>query len=140
MRRRTALARCLLTLALVALTGACGGGGSKAASTTTTAPPVATTAAPVALGKWKTPLDAANNLMAAWKSSDGTAAQRSATRTAAETLFDKPYAQYQQRGCDAPGQLGSDCNYRLAGAGGVRLHVVADPAAGFVVQSVTFID
>jgi hypothetical protein len=55
-------------------------------------------------------------------------------------MFARTYVQYQSRGCDAPSQLGSDCNYRLAGAGGVRLHLVADPVAGFLVDKVTFID
>jgi hypothetical protein len=118
--------------------GACGGGSNNATATTTTAAPVTTTT--IAFGKYKTPLDAANALMLAWKNSDGEAAARAAKREAVLTLFGRTYAQHQQRGCDAPGQLGSDCNYRLAGAGGVRLHVIADPAAGFLVESATFID
>ena len=134
MTRLAVLVVCLLAV----LGGACGGGSEKAASTTTTAP--TTTAAP-ARGHWGTPQEAANNLMLAWKNSDGEAARRSAKEDAVLAIFAKGYAQYQQRGCDAPSQLGSDCNYRLAGsAGGLRLHVVADPAAGYLVESVTPID
>jgi hypothetical protein len=135
--RRVALACCVLCA--VALAGACNGDGSeKAAATTTTAAP--TTSTTVAKGSWKTPLEAANNLMTAWKNSDGDAGRRSASEEAVVTLFGKTSAQYQARGCSTPNQLGSDCNYRLAGAGGVRLHLVADPVAGFLVDKVTFID
>ena len=134
MHRRAVVICCVL-----ALVGACGGGDDKPAATTTTAAPTTTTTA-VAKGSWKTPLEAANNLMLAWKNSDGEAAQRSANMDAITTLFGRNYSQYQQRGCDEPGQLGSDCNYRLAGAGGVRLHVAADATAGFLVDKVTFID
>lgn len=131
--------RVVLLCTVLALAGACGGGGSDGATaTTTTAAPTTTTAAPK--GSWKTPLEAANNLMTAWKNSDGDAARRSATDAAVLTLFGKTYAQHQSRGCDTPNQLGSDCNYRLAGAGGVRIHLVADPVAGFLVDKVTFID
>jgi hypothetical protein len=132
--RRVVVACCVLALA-----GACGGGGSDDAKATTTVAPTTTTTA-VVKGNWKTPLDAANNLMLAWKNSDGEAAMRSANQDAVTAMFGHNYVQYQQRGCDAPGQLGSDCNYRLAGQGGVRLHVVADPTAGFLVDKVTFID
>jgi hypothetical protein len=121
------------------LAGACGGGGSeKAVATTTTAAP--TTSTTVAKGSWKTPLEAANNLMTAWKNSDGEAASRSANQAAVEAMFGRNFVQYQSRGCDAPSQLGADCNYRLTGAGGVRLHLVADPVAGFLVDKVTFIE
>jgi hypothetical protein len=118
--------------------GACGGGGSKHATATTSTLPATTTT--ITKGHWGSPQEAANNLMLAWKNSDGDAAARSAKQDAILFLFGKTYAQYQQRGCDAPGQLGSDCNYRLAGAGGLRLHVVADPVAGFLVESVTAIN
>jgi len=124
---------CVLTLVV----GACGGGEEKAAPTTTTGP---TTTATPARGHWGSPQEAANNLMLAWKNSDGEAARRSAKEDAVLFLFGKTYAQYQQRGCDAPSQLGSDCNYRLAADGGLRLHVVADPAAGYLVESITPID
>ena len=134
MIRRLAFACCV-----VALLAACGGDSDGATATTTTAAPTTTTTA-AAKGNWKTPLEAANNLMAAWKNSDGAAAARSANQAAVEAIFGRSYVQYQSRGCDAPSQLGSDCNYRLAGAGGVRLHLVADPAAGFLVDKVTFID
>lgn len=128
----------LLVLCAVVALGACGGGGDKEAkATTTTAAP--TTTVPTR-GQYRSPLEAANNLMLAWKNSDGEAARRSAKEEAVIAMFARPYAQYQQRGCDAPSQLGSDCNYRLAGAGGVRLHVAADAAAGFLVDKVTFID
>ena len=134
MTRRLTLLCCVLALA-----GACGDGGSEdaTATTTTVAPTTSTT---IAKGSWKTPLEAANNLMLGWKNSDGAAATRSASQAAVETLFGRTYVQYQSRGCDAPSQLGSDCNFRLAGAGGVRLHLVADPVAGFLVDKVTFID
>jgi hypothetical protein len=131
--RRLALACCVVTLL-----AACGGDSNGAATTTTAAPATTTTAA--TKGNWKTPLEAANNLMAAWKNSDGDAGRRSATDAAVVTLFGKTYAQHQSRGCDTPNQLGSDCNFRLAGAGGVRLHLVADPVAGFLVDKVTFIE
>jgi hypothetical protein len=132
--RRVALACCVL-----ALLGACGGGDSdNATATTTTVAPTTSTAAPK--GNWKTPLEAANNLMAAWKASDGDAGRRSATDEAVIALWARSYAQHQSRGCDTPNQLGADCNYRLAGAGGVRLHLVADPVAGFLVDKVTFIE
>jgi hypothetical protein len=123
---------------VVALVGACDSGGSSAARTTTT--PAPTTSTTVPKGHFGSPQEAANHLMLAWKNSDGAAAFQGATQAAVEGLFARNYAQYQQRGCDAPGQLGSDCNYRLAGDGGVRLHVIADPASGFLVERVTFID
>ena len=134
MIRRLALACCVL-----ALLGACGGGSDGTTATSTTVAPTTTTTA-AAKGNWKTPLEAANNLMVAWKNSDGEAAMRSANQDAVFALFGKSYAQYQARGCSTPNQLGSDCNYRLAAAGGVRLHLVADPIAGFLVDKVTFID
>ena len=134
MHRRVAL--CVLLFIVV---GACGGDGEKAPATTTTtvAPTTSTT---IAKGNWKTPLEAANNLMTAWKNSDGDAGRRSATEAAVIALFGRSYAQHQSRGCDTPNQLGSDCNYRLAGVGGIRLHLVADPVAGFLVDKVTFIE
>lgn len=131
--------RVALVCIVLALAGACGGDGSDSATaTTTTAAPTTSTTAPK--GNWKTPLEAANNLMVAWKNSDGDAARRSASDEAVVTLFGKSYTQHQSRGCSTPNQLGSDCNYRLAGAGGVRVHLVADPVAGFLVDKVTFIE
>ena len=134
MRRRVALV-CIV----VVLLGACGGDDPEqtTATTTTVAPTTSTT---VAKGNWKTPLEAANNLITAWKNSDGDAGRRSATEEAVVTLFARAYAPHQSRGCDRPSQLGSDCNFRLSGAGGVRLHLVADPVAGFLVDKVAFID
>jgi hypothetical protein len=109
-----------------------------AGTATTVAAPTTTTT--VAKGHFAAPLEAANHLMAAWKAGDETAALQGASQDAVVSLFEHEYSQYQSRGCDAPGQLGSDCNYRLAQAGGVRIHVKADPTAGFLVESVTFID
>jgi hypothetical protein len=128
----------LVVCALAVVGGACGGGGSTHAEATTTTRPATTTT--LAKGHWGSPQEAANNLMLAWKNSDGEAAAKSAKQDAVLFLFAKTYVQYQQRGCDAPSQLGSDCNYRLAAAGGLRLHVVADPVAGYLVESVTPID
>jgi hypothetical protein len=127
----------VLAVALLPL-AACGKDSDASARTTTTPAPTTTTT--VAKGHYASPLEAANHLMAAWKAGDEAAALASGTRAAVDALFEHEYSQYQSRGCDAPGQLGSDCNYRLAQAGGVRIHVAADPAAGFWVESVFFID
>ena len=133
MRRRTVLAFCaLLVLA------ACGGEDSGGATSTTTVPPSTTTT--VTMGNWKTPQEAANNLMLAWKDSDGDAARRSATDDAVLAIFGRAYFPHSPRGCDTPDQLGSDCVYRLSGAGQIRLHVKADPTAGWLVDKVTFLD
>lgn len=133
MRRRTTLAICLL-LAV----GACGDGGPGGETTTTTRAP--TTSSTVALGVWKTPQEAANNMMQAWKNSDGDAMRRSATQEAVLVMFGRSYFPHSPRGCDAPDQLGSDCVYRLSGAGEVRLHAKSDPAAGWIIDKVTFLD
>ena len=133
MRRRTTWA----FIALLAL-AACGGGGSEDGATTTTAAPTTTTT--IALGSWKTPQEAANNLMLAWKNSDGEAGRRSATQEAVLAMFGRSYFPHSPRGCDTPDQLGSDCVYRLSGAGEVRLHVKQDTAAGWLVDKVTFLD
>jgi hypothetical protein len=109
------------------------------AGATSTAP-APTTTATVAKGHFGSPLEAANHVMSAWKAGDQAAALQAGSAAAIDSLFEHEYSQYQSRGCDAPGQLGSDCNYRLTQAGGVRVHVIADPAAGFLVESVTFID
>lgn len=133
MRRRTTLTVCLLLVV-----GACGGGDSGDDTTTTTAAP--TTTSTVALGQWKTPQEAANNLMLAWKDSNGEAMRRSATQEAVLAMFGRTYFPHTSRGCDNPDQLGSDCVFRLSGAGEVRLHAKADPAAGWIIDKVTFLD
>jgi hypothetical protein len=137
---RRALPVLLAVVAVVTLAG-CGKDSpavdGRAGSSSTTAPTTTTT---VVKGHFASPLEAASHLMAAWKAGDTTAALESAAQAAVDTLFEHEYSQYQSRGCDAPGQLGSDCNFRLSQAGGVRIHVVADPTAGFLVQSVFFID
>jgi hypothetical protein len=132
-RRRTSLVVCLL-LAV----GACGGGGSDDGASTTTAAPATTST--IALGSWKTPQEAANNLMLAWKNSDGDAMRRSATQDAVLAMFGRTYFPHSPRGCDNPDQLGSDCVFRLSGAGEVRLHAKSDPAAGWIIDKVTFLD
>ena len=133
MRRRTVVIACLLLVA-----AGCGGDDSGDETTTTTAAP--TTTSTVALGSWKTPQDAANNLLLAWKNSDGDAGRRSATPDALIAIFGRTYFPHSPRGCDTPDQLGSDCVYRLSGAGQVRLHVKSDPTAGWLVDKVTFLD
>lgn len=130
--------RTLLLVAVLALVGACGGGGSETADATTST--VATTTSTVAKGTYRTPQDAANNLMLAWKNSDGEAAQRSATQDAVLALFARTYTPHSPRGCDTPSQLGSDCNFRLSGTGDVRLHATGDPEVGFIIDKVTFLD
>ena len=134
--------RSLLTLAAVlALLGAaCGSdnGEAETADTTLAGPTTSTT---VAKAPATTVQEAVETLLRAWQNDDRAVALRIAHEPAVESLFSRPYTAAQPRGCDEPGQLGADCVFRLAGgSASLRLHVVGDATAGYLVDVAEFLE
>ena len=125
----------LLVVATLALVGpACGSGDeSSDATDTTAAGPTTSTTVPKAPANTRD--EAVETLLRAWQNNDRATALYIAHEAAVATLFSRPHAATQSRGCDEPSQLGSACVFRLAGgSASLRLHVIGDDTRGFVVD------
>jgi hypothetical protein len=129
----------LLLLVAPLLVAGCGSDdGGSAADTTEPGPTTSTT---VAKAPANTVEEALETLLRAWQNQDRVVALRIAHEPAVAVLFSRPYAATSARGCDAGGQLGTDCVFRLAGgSASVRLHVIGDETDGFVVESAEFLE
>jgi hypothetical protein len=137
---RRALPLVVAALAVLVLGSACGSdGGSSSSTETTVAGPTTSTTVPKAPAN--TVQEAVETLLRAWQNNDRTTALYIAHEPAVATLFSRPYAATQSRGCDEPGQLGSSCIFRLAGgAASLRLHVIGEATQGFVVDKAEFLE
>lgn len=97
------------------------------------------TTTPLSSGKITKPETAAKKLYGAWKSHDRRAALRVASSAAVNKLFRNRYTgpDWEFNGCEKRG-AGYDCFYRYEG-GGTSMRVTGSAAAGYRVQSVSFI-
>lgn len=120
--------------AAIALSACGGGGGGTAqvrAPTTTTTPPAGGGSVNVGI-ICSTPSDAAQTLVAAWRSADRTAARRCGSPAAVTTLFahSGSGATWTFDGC-----AGTACSFSYPG-GKARLEIGGSDAAGWIVARV----
>jgi hypothetical protein len=129
----------LLVIVALALVGpACSSGDGSSAADTTVAGPTSSTTVPKAPANTRD--EAVETLLRAWQNNDRTTALYIAHEPAVATLFSRPYAATQARGCDQPTQLGSACVFRLAGgSASLRLHVIGNETQGFVIDVAEFL-
>jgi hypothetical protein len=97
------------------------------------------TTAPLDSGKISKPETAAKRLYSAWKRHSRRAALQVASSSAVNKMFRTRYTgpDWEFNGCEKRG-AGYDCFYRYEG-GGTSMRVVGGTAAGYRVQSVSFI-